>query len=555
MAQQQPTDPPSSQDEDALEVLVNQFADPMSFVRELVQNSIDAGSVEIDVHCEWRPAPANQQGTAVIHVDDFGHGMDRAIIETKLTRLFSSDKEGDLTKIGKFGIGFVSVFAIVPDAVCLDTGRSGESWRVLFRRDRSFSLIRLNEPVEGTQIQVIKRMTEDSYQSLVSRVRTALHFHCKHVDVALRFDGQPITEDFDLRDTLIKVRDQSDLADIVVAITPPEVPAIGGYYNRGLTLLELRSDVPRVAFKIQSNYLEHTLSRDNIVHDENFARIVARRDELVRGPLMLQLMQTIDTQIQQGAEPVDVLPYLTALAALVRHGCTAPPEGTQLRVATSPNGAEYSLPTLFQAAHADRLVHADAWTPLVEGLLQAGGTVCNSWQAGLVTAVYQARLAPPDSDAAEPTTQDSTDAAYAIERCFVRPLAFETTEPSQQQRIQALRHATLRLLQNGGEPTQHVALERLSYDGSSVYGQLAIVVEGNALQTTRLRSDLQTLSGTLVVDAEHKQLQPLLALSEREPELAAYALMKLCLLGHMTAERDSSLLSGAMEARWQRMRS
>ena len=41
--------------DDALELLVNQFADPLSFVRELVQNSIDAGSEEIDVSCEFTP--------------------------------------------------------------------------------------------------------------------------------------------------------------------------------------------------------------------------------------------------------------------------------------------------------------------------------------------------------------------------------------------------------------------------------------------------------------------------------------------------------------------
>ena len=42
-----------------------------------------------------------------IHVDDFGEGMDEAIIDAQLTRMFSSTKENDLTKIGKFGIGFL----------------------------------------------------------------------------------------------------------------------------------------------------------------------------------------------------------------------------------------------------------------------------------------------------------------------------------------------------------------------------------------------------------------------------------------------------------------
>ena len=55
-----------------------------------------------------------------VTVKDTGEGMDSAIIETKLTRLFSSTKEDDFTKIGKFGIGFVSIFAIEPQLVVLE---------------------------------------------------------------------------------------------------------------------------------------------------------------------------------------------------------------------------------------------------------------------------------------------------------------------------------------------------------------------------------------------------------------------------------------------------
>ena len=35
-----------------------------------------------------------------------GEGMNEEIIDHQLTRLFASGKAGDLTKIGKFGIGF-----------------------------------------------------------------------------------------------------------------------------------------------------------------------------------------------------------------------------------------------------------------------------------------------------------------------------------------------------------------------------------------------------------------------------------------------------------------
>ena len=105
----------------ALEHLINQFSDPLSFYRELIQNAVDAGSREVDVWLEYKKGAADGEGAMIIHVDDFGEGMNREIIEGRLTRLFSSGKDGDFTKIGRFGIGFVSIFAIEPDAVSLDT--------------------------------------------------------------------------------------------------------------------------------------------------------------------------------------------------------------------------------------------------------------------------------------------------------------------------------------------------------------------------------------------------------------------------------------------------
>ena len=80
----------------ALENLVNQFARPLDFLRELVQNSIDAGSPRVEVWLRHRP----DESLMEIHVDDFGEGMDERVIDEQLTRLFSSTKEDDLTKIG-----------------------------------------------------------------------------------------------------------------------------------------------------------------------------------------------------------------------------------------------------------------------------------------------------------------------------------------------------------------------------------------------------------------------------------------------------------------------
>src|SRR5688572_2286957 len=114
---------PPSLAEQALTNLVNQFARPLDFVRELVQNAIDAGSPRIAVTVAWQaPAGGERDGVLRLSVEDWGEGMDEAIIDLELTRLFASSKENDLTKIGKFGIGFTSIFALRPEAVLLRTG-------------------------------------------------------------------------------------------------------------------------------------------------------------------------------------------------------------------------------------------------------------------------------------------------------------------------------------------------------------------------------------------------------------------------------------------------
>ncbi len=179
---------------DALEGLVHQFADPWAFLRELIQNAIDAGSGQIEVRIDHDEA----KGTMTIEVVDSGEGMTREIIDTRLTRLFSSTKEGDYTKIGRFGIGFVSVFALDPEVVCVDTGRAGEYWRVLFRRDRTFERIRLASPVEGTTIRLFKRATSEEVEAARGRARETLAYWCKHVRVEVRLDGEVVSGVMDL---------------------------------------------------------------------------------------------------------------------------------------------------------------------------------------------------------------------------------------------------------------------------------------------------------------------------------------------------------------------
>ncbi|MCA9711679.1 MAG: ATP-binding protein, partial [Myxococcales bacterium] len=280
---------------DALDNLVDQFSDPLVFLRELVQNALDAGSPEVDVYTEFRPSPGDpERGVMVLGVDDYGEGMDREIIDSRLTRLFSSAKDQDFTKIGKFGIGFVSVFALRPDAVCVDTSRGGESWRILFKADRSFVRIAREQPVDGTKIQVLKQATQAEYDDVAARAGQTLRFWCKHVQGTVRFDDEDIAEPFGLPGSLCHVDHQEEGVRVVVGYLPRAFAAYG-FYNRGLTLLEGRGAtfVPRVAFKVDSMYLEHTLARDNIMRDANFDKAMAVVERLAREQLDGVLLRRI----------------------------------------------------------------------------------------------------------------------------------------------------------------------------------------------------------------------------------------------------------------------
>ncbi len=294
----------------ALENLVHQFARPLDFLRELVQNAIDAGTPRVEVWTRFAPPSGGEDlGVLEIHVDDFGEGMDEAIIDSQLTRMFSSTKEDDLTKIGKFGIGFTSVFAIEPDAILLRTGRHGESWELLFHPDRSFDKVRVDGALVGTQVTLFKRMAADAVPAFVEESRFVLSYWCVHSDTPVLFGDRSAGEAAPAADRAdadpfaafseaLPGADQASVtrpldldADPVVTLQRDGVEVIVGhadhprygYYNGGLTLLSTDNpdalgdqarSLSHLAFKVKYDRLEHTLTRDNVLMDQHWRKAV-----------------------------------------------------------------------------------------------------------------------------------------------------------------------------------------------------------------------------------------------------------------------------------------
>lgn len=279
----------STSSANALEQLINQFSQPLAFLRELIQNSLDASTSLIEVEVDYDP----ESDCCYVRVGDNGHGMDRHTIDNRLTKLFASTKENDFTKIGKFGIGFVSIFAIKPELVVLDTGQHGESWRILFLPDRSFERRELDEPVEGTSVTVFVPRKKDALPKLQEECLKTVVYWCKHSEVDITFNGQLINQSFDLSDEPYQYRLKVEASEAVVA---PSVKEDGfqGYYNRGLTLLEgVGSPHPHLSFKLRSRFLEHTLSRDNIRRDDGYEKAMKIVVEAAYEKMPIDLFQQL----------------------------------------------------------------------------------------------------------------------------------------------------------------------------------------------------------------------------------------------------------------------
>ena len=351
---------------DALEKLVNQFTDPLSFYRELVQNSIDAGGTEVEIRLEHR------DGVMRIHVDDWGEGMNREIIDSRLTRLFSSRKDGDLDKIGKFGIGFVSVFAIDPDVVSVDTSRDGEDWRVVFHADRAFTRIARDEPVEGTKITIFKQATEDEYEAFLARSRDVVTYWCRFVDAEIRFQGQRVSRPFGL-DSPCQVRHAEEGTEVVVGYRRNLQPMLG-LFNRGLTLLEtVDPSLSRsAAVLVDSRYLEHTMARDDVRQDENFAHVMAIARQLLDDALPHRL----ETLLREALGQRDAPDFGFLCRALARE--IGPEREWRWGAADLAHGGGHqedddwvAVPGEDRCDQANRLLHGPYERDLPEGLYQA----------------------------------------------------------------------------------------------------------------------------------------------------------------------------------------
>lgn len=282
-----------------LDRLVAQFEGPYDFLRELVQNALDAGSDRAEVALEVHEGEGEDPDEVVfeLRVADAGCGMDEAIIDGGLTRLFASTKADDRTMAGGFGIGFVSVFAWQPDAVVVHTGRAGEAWELTFYPDRKFDKRALAEPFEGTTVTLLRRGKSHERPAIAEAIRDSLWRWCRFCRLELSFEdvaggeGPELIQDAPAPPGALAVVEEREDGSVHVAFAvPPEAVML----RRGLVLAQgpaadLLADMkpapgPTLAHLqvwADSPRLRTTMARDKVVDDPGRAAVLAEIGQAV----------------------------------------------------------------------------------------------------------------------------------------------------------------------------------------------------------------------------------------------------------------------------------
>lgn len=372
--------------------MVRQFADRYAFVRELVQNGIDAGAHAIEVAVAHRP-----DGMAVVSVTDDGHGMSRAIIEGPLLTLFTSEKEGDATKIGKYGVGFVSIFAIDPDRVVVESSDGAARHRLTLAPDHTYELSEL-EPERrgatprGTVVSIELAMSSERYADHARRTREALVRWCRHAHVPIVFregvdESLRVDRPLDVEATH-RVRVDHDGATIVVGAGGSD--RFGGFYHRGLTLYETTAGpdwLEGLRFKIDSPALQHTLSRDDVRHDDAYHAAMRALRVVVETTLRAELLERLRQSAAHGSRDHDAL-LAAALAPSLKVEARdlALPLASPVRGRTACRGSD-----LLREGLALRATDRDA---LTDALAKVGRPVWRTSDGGLAIRVGDLLGAP-----------------------------------------------------------------------------------------------------------------------------------------------------------------
>lgn len=301
------------------------YSSPRVFVRELLQNAVDAQTARRLLDPSYRPGairlwPSDAGGEGALVVEDDGVGINESEVHELLATIGGSSKrdEIDLPRegfLGRFGIGLLSCFVVAEEIELTSrSGRGGAPIRFVGRHEGTYEVEVLDEddprlpPGPGTRVRLDPRHDARHWVDAATVVRLAQTFG-EVLPVPVRV-GQPDGPSVDVVDpdppwfgavsgpgsgrataqaawcerrfgfeplAVIPLRVLGGGVEGVAFVTPYEVhsadpPAQLVYLNRMLLGDDVRGLVPEWGFFVRCVFdvsgLHPTASRESLADDE-----------------------------------------------------------------------------------------------------------------------------------------------------------------------------------------------------------------------------------------------------------------------------------------------
>ena len=185
-----PVPPPARADlswewQSRVELLVQHFTDQFAFVREAIQNSILAGSGRVEITCH------QGEPECEIRIEDWGAGVSLETVREKIIPVTQGD--WDFQRSDGHGLGFISLFALAPQRVVLES----HGHRTEFRYRKTVienHMTPLERPRQGTRIRWFKNLEPQEFQEYRKGVELSIRRCFRHPPTEIWLNGVDVRE-------------------------------------------------------------------------------------------------------------------------------------------------------------------------------------------------------------------------------------------------------------------------------------------------------------------------------------------------------------------------
>ena len=260
--------------EEAVRKLAKQFKEVEDAYRELIQNSIDSDTNQIDVYFTEEDA-GDGLTDLTVNVEDYGCGMDDDERVEFFLNLHKSSKKDDEDKIGQYGIGIASILALEPHTITVESSKGNmKGWSMVINdvmENPKTTFDETNGRI-GTRVGLTKRFTSAEAEEYKKKVRDKIAFFCERSRTPIYVEDDLINIPFDL-DTRVKVSGGTMDTEYVMGV------GLGDGYEFFNTRLKLEEGSEELIDEgiyclISSKRFSHSPSRDKVRRNEGFSNVM-----------------------------------------------------------------------------------------------------------------------------------------------------------------------------------------------------------------------------------------------------------------------------------------